>query len=200
MLRGHHMDYRGLDDDNLLKLLIANDEGALKEIYLRYWKQLYLLALKKVRSPQVTEEIVQNVIVSLWHRRKLSAINHLESYLKVAVKYQVINFIKGKLSHEKSARKLLLTDEQEECKGESVLLARELSDAIDIAIRQLPEKTRQVFRMSRFEEQSVKEIAQTMNISEKAVEYHITKSLKILRSHLKDYILLALISLRFIFI
>ena len=79
------------------------------------------------------------------------------------------------------------------------MLARELSEAIDIATRQLPEKTRQVFRMSRFEEQSVKEIAQTMNISEKAVEYHITKSLKILRLHLKDFILLQLLFLHFYF-
>lgn len=187
------MNYKGLGDDNLLHLLSANDEGALREIYLRYWKQLYFTVLKKIRSPQVSEELVQNVIVSLWDRRKSLSITNLECYLKAAIKYQVINFIKVKLSRERNSRTLLLSGESEESGGESSLLARELSDAIDVSIRQLPEKTRQVFRLSRFEEQSVKEIARKMNISEKAVEYHITKSLKILRSNLKDYILLVIV-------
>jgi RNA polymerase sigma-70 factor (ECF subfamily) len=54
-------------------------------------------------------------------------------------------------------------------------------------MKKLPEKTCEVFRMSRFENQSVKEIAVQLNLSEKAVEYHITKSLKLLRENLKAY-------------
>ncbi len=54
----------------------------------------------------------------------------------------------------------------------------------------LPEKTRHVFRLSRFDHLSIREIAANMNISEKAVEYHITQSLKTLRLYLKDYLLL----------
>jgi RNA polymerase sigma-70 factor (ECF subfamily) len=63
----------------------------------------------------------------------------------------------------------------------------ELSDAVEEAMKKLPEKTCEVFRMSRFENQSVKEIAVQLNLSEKAVEYHITKSLKLLRENLKAY-------------
>jgi RNA polymerase sigma-70 factor (ECF subfamily) len=187
------MDYTILPDDQLLRLLKESDEGALKEIYLRYWKELYITALKKIRLKEVAEELVQNVIVSLWDKRMVSIVRNLESYLRVAIKYQVINFIKGKIHHETKCQDLLSLEDHEQCKGESGLLARELSCAIDNAIRVLPEKTRQVFRLSRFEEQSVKEIAQAMNISEKAVEYHITKSLKILRVHLKDFILFQLL-------
>ena len=99
-----YMDYTVIHDDHLLRLLKASDEGALKEIYLRYWKELYLIALKKIRSNEVAEELVQNVIVSLWDKRKITTIRNLEGYLKVAVKYQVINFIKGKIHQEKIRR------------------------------------------------------------------------------------------------
>lgn len=75
------------------------------------------------------------------------------------------------------------------CAGtESSLTFHELSQAIEKAIATLPEKTRQVFRLSRFDHLSIREIATNLNISEKAVEYHITQSLKTLRFYLKDYL------------
>jgi RNA polymerase sigma-70 factor (ECF subfamily) len=184
------MDYSIIHDDHLLRLLKASDEGALREIYLRYWKELYITTLKKLRSREVAEELVQNVIVSIWDKREISSIRNLEGYLKMAIRYQVINFIKGKIHHEKNHSDIIPVETADQFKGESGLLARELSEAIDNATKQLPEKTRLVFRLSRYEEHSVKEIARSMNISEKAVEYHITKSLKILRLHLKDFIFL----------
>jgi RNA polymerase sigma-70 factor (ECF subfamily) len=69
------------------------------------------------------------------------------------------------------------------------LLVQELDTAIDRAIGQMPEKTQTVFRLSRFERQSNKEISHVMNLSEKAVEYHIKQSLKTLRIYLKDFML-----------
>ena len=63
----------------------------------------------------------------------------------------------------------------------------DLQKAVEEAMKQLPEKTLEVFRMSRFEEKSVREIAEIMKLSEKAVEYHITKSLKVLKEHLNQY-------------
>ena len=63
----------------------------------------------------------------------------------------------------------------------------DLSEAIDKAMKKLPEKTSRVFQLSRFENQSVKSIAKELHISEKAVEYHITRSLKVLKDNLWAY-------------
>ena len=52
----------------------------------------------------------------------------------------------------------------------------------------LPEQTRRIFIMSRYEQMSVKEIAEKQQLTPKSVEYHITKSLKVLRVALKDYL------------
>jgi RNA polymerase sigma-70 factor (ECF subfamily) len=54
----------------------------------------------------------------------------------------------------------------------------------------LPNKTKTVFQLNRLEGRSIPEIAAALNLSEKAIEYHLTRSLKKLRVHLKDFILI----------
>jgi RNA polymerase sigma-70 factor (family 1) len=183
------MDYELLADEQLLKLLKSNEEAAFKQIYSRHWKRLFIVAVKKVRVKEIAEELVQNIFVGLWHKRKESEVKNLHAYLLCAIKYQIINYIHSCISKEKHLRHALLSAKLEDNTCENVLLIHELSAAIDGAILQLPQKTQQVFRLSRFENHSIKEISAQMNISEKAVEYHITQSLKLMRLHLKDFLL-----------
>jgi RNA polymerase sigma-70 factor (family 1) len=189
------MDYRLLSDEGLLKLLKTSDEAALKEIYLRYWKDMYFVALKKVRIKNIAEELVQNLFVSLWANRETAGIRQLRNYLSKAIKYQVINFLKSKILRERYTLESSLCVSREENNCESTLLTHELSQAINNAIRKLPEKSQQIFRLSRMENHSIKEIARHLNISEKTVEYHITRSLKIMRIYLKDFIEINLVLL-----
>lgn len=182
------MEYKILSDELLIKLLKANDDAALKEIYLRYWRPLFCLALSRVRMREAAEELVQNIFLALWEKRQTSEIFKLECYLKTAIKYQVINFLKSKVLAKNYVAYRTQQAVESEISGESVLLMHELNTAIDNATTQLPPKTQLVFRLSRMENRSVREIAQALNISEKAVEYHITQSLKMMRQHLKEFI------------
>jgi len=75
---------------------------------------------------------------------------------------------------------------QAELTDETVQFA-DLSKAVEEVMKKLPEKTCEVFKLSRFENQPVKSIARQLNLSEKAVEYHITKSLKVLQEQLRIY-------------
>ena len=186
------LDYRLLSDDLLTKLLKTSDETALKEIYLRHWQSLFQAALRKVRVKEIAEELVQNIFVSLWDRRAIQSIEQLSCYLHTAIKYQVINYLKSKILDKKYLLHAVQQSASEDNSCESALLTHELSLAIDHAIRELPPKTQLVFRLSRYENRSIREISQSMNISEKAVEYHITQSLKIMRLHLKEFILFEL--------
>jgi RNA polymerase sigma-70 factor (family 1) len=193
------MEYRLLTDEILIKLLKGGDEDALKEIYYRHWKPCYLHAIRKIRLKEAAEELVQNLFVGLWERRETLQVQDLQAYLHVALKYQVITYIRASIVREKYMRSAKLqgaaADTADTCRAseaESALLLHELSGAIETAIVRLPEKSRLIFRLSRFEHRSNKEISQSMAISEKAVEYHITQSLKLLRTHLKDFIFLFL--------
>ena len=191
------MDYKLLADNVLLKLLKISDELAYKELYLRHWRKLYRSAVSKTNSKEVAEDIVQIVFTDLWDRRESHQINNLTAYLETAVKYQIINYIKSAISKRTQYAGFGELQKSEEESADLPLLMQELNTAIDKAISQLPQKTQTIFRLSRFEKQSNKEISRMMDLSEKAVEYHITQSLKSLRFFLRDFILVDFILLLF---
>ncbi|MDX1936825.1 MAG: RNA polymerase sigma-70 factor [Flavihumibacter sp.] len=187
------MDYRLLADEILIKLLKADDEAAFKEIYNRYWKQLFNAAYYRLVSKEAAKEILQNLFLHIWEKRSSLTIGNLESYLHVAVKNRVINYIESVLVQKKYQQHIKETWSNQSIETEATVQYNELYLAFQKAIQQLPPKTRDVFKMSRMEHLSVKEIAQQLNISEKAVEYHITSSLKTLRINLKDFMVSGLL-------
>jgi len=192
------MDYRLLADEVLLQLLKISDALAFKELYLRYWKNLYNSALNKINSKEIAEDIVQTVFTDLWDKREKHAIQNISAYLETSVKYQVINYIKSVISKKAHLSTIGEKQKAEENNTDLLLLVQELNTAIDKAINELPQKTQTIFRLSRLEQHSNKEISLIMNLSEKAVEYHITQSLKSLRSYLKDFILFDLLLIFFL--
>lgn len=75
----------------------------------------------------------------------------------------------------------------EACNPEDIF-STEVQQIITDTLALLPEQTRRVFEMSRFENKTNREIAEELQITVKGVEYHITKALKPLRVSLKDYL------------
>jgi RNA polymerase sigma-70 factor (ECF subfamily) len=184
------MEYALLSDELLTKLLHAGDADAFKEIYNRYWKKLYHTALAKTHTQQIAEELVQTIFMAVWEKRATAPIEQLESYLMRAMKYKIINYIQSVLVKEKYLKVINEDIIKEENDSEALALLHELNLAIHTAIEKLPAKTKAIFKLSREENHTIQEIAQLMNLSEKAVEYHITQSLKLMRLHLKDFMVL----------
>lgn len=186
------MPHQHHSDDELLIFLRQGEPWAFEEIFLRHWHKLYLIAYSKIGSHAEAEEIVQNIFSSLWEKRKTLIIANLAGYLHMAVRNRIINQIRGKITHrrfwEYYRQFIPVTKETED-----TVMFDDLSDAVEVAVNRLPEKSRQVFRLNRLEGKSVTEIANLLKLSEKAIEYHLTKSIKQLRVHLKDFILIALI-------
>jgi len=187
------MEYRLLADEMLLKFLIISDELAFQEIYQRYWRQLYYAALSKINNKEVAEDIIQTVFTGLWEKREQHSIKNISAYLGTSVKYQVINYIKSGISKKAHLSNISESRKTEENKNELALLVKELNEAIDKAINRLPQKTQTIFRLSRFERHSNKQISRMMDVSEKAVEYHITQSLRALRLYLRSFMLVNLL-------
>jgi RNA polymerase sigma-70 factor (family 1) len=179
------------DYDNeglLLTKLRKGDAQAFEEIFRRYWKGLYMLAKSKVQSHDEAEEIIQSIFSSLWEKRRDLTITDLPSYLKACVRNRVLNLIRSNITKEKYWLHYRKFIPQEEEVTENVVHFDELDAALQEAVNALPEKSRQVFTMSRVEGRSNAEIANMLALSEKAIEYHLTKSLKNLKLRLKDYI------------
>ena len=84
-------------DYELLAAIRNDDEKAFSELFKRHWRGVHSMAYSKVRSKEVTEEIVQDLFISLWDKRGSLSINNLPSYLFTAVKHKALNYIESEL-------------------------------------------------------------------------------------------------------
>lgn len=185
-------------DQELLEAIRDDDEKAFNELFNRYWGKVHAMAYARVRSKEITEEIVQELFTSLWDKRASNTINHLPSYLFQAVKFKALNFIESRVVQEKYWNYYKAFIPQKEDATEIVVEYNDLMGAFEQGMEQLPEKSKKVFRLHRIEGWSVPEIASLLNLSEKAIQYHLTQSVKKLRVHLKNYILSCAILLEFL--
>jgi RNA polymerase sigma-70 factor (family 1) len=176
--------YKALSDNELVHLLRQDDEQALSALYLRYWDKLLSVACHRLDDPEGAEEVVQDVFFALWKRRESLDIKYsLSTYLAVAVKYRIINLM-DKQYRQRNKEKLMPAFVETETSTEEYIFEKELWERIEAAIKQLPSKCQIVFRMSREEGMSNKQIATELEIAEKTVEAHMSKAIRDIRSNL----------------
>ncbi|WP_097127092.1 RNA polymerase sigma-70 factor [Spirosoma fluviale] len=191
------MNYKSLPDELLLLYLRTGDENAFREIYLRYWKKLFSVARQKIQALDAVEELVQDIFLRLWERRDSLQIDRLDAYLFTAVRYACINHLKSTLVREKYVDYAYAHYNDASYTTDEQLDLDELMGAVEQQLNDLPEKTRQIFRLNRLEYQSVKEISTHLKVPERTVEYHISQALKSLRVYLRDYLLTGLLTMLF---
>jgi RNA polymerase sigma-70 factor (family 1) len=176
-------DYANFADEELVQLMGKDDHNAFTEIYHRYWKRLYALAYDRLRSRELAEDVVQDVLTGLWQRRGQTIIRSLPAYLATANRYAVFTQF-AKLIPVTTVEAL---PEAVQAVTDDTAQLHFLQQSMQEQLKQLPEKCRIVFDYSRNIGLSNKEIAAQLNISEKAVEKHITKALQRLRLQFRNY-------------
>lgn len=181
------MQYESLSDIDLVDLLKNDDSVAFEIIYRRYWRSLFGFVFQQLGSKEDSEEVMHDLMLSLWQNREQSNIQNLKIYLFIAARNLTNKFIKSQINLRKYREYQILHEVFESSTTEEVININDLSATIDKVMKQMPEKTAMIFKMSKIDEMPVKKIALQMNLTEKAVEYHITKSLKALRTHLQNY-------------
>jgi len=175
------------EDERLVEFLREGQISAFEEIYRRYWYKLYSIAYHQTGVREEAEELVQEVFLTVWNRRAEVIIRHLDLYLTIAIKNQVYDYIKSQISYRKYQEYLIFQEIHQYYDTDEIVNFSELTQAVEKVLSLLPEKSAEIFRRSRFENQPVRDIASSLQLSEKAVEYHITKSLKFLKENLKPF-------------
>ena len=179
-------DCMSLNDSELLRLLKQDHASAFQELYNRYWHKLYYLAHKRLKSATAAEEIVQNVFVTLWHKRKKLDIGELSPYLAASTRYAVYRHLvseKRRAEKEDAAGKRSL----KLVPGEILIDDKQLLEIVKRLTNELPEKCRLVFIYNKIEDQALPEVAEKLNISLKTAEAHLTKALRLIRSKIGDH-------------
>jgi RNA polymerase sigma-70 factor (family 1) len=179
--------FAGAESHNENDLSLQRDGmAAFEALYKKYWYQLYCVAYKYTNSAADAEELVQNLYEKIWRNRASLQVKNWGAFLMVSLRNMVIDFLRQQAVKDKflqNYKPAAATNALEDELNQEQLLV-----LIENHLHELPEKTQTIFKLSRYEHKSVKEIAGHMQLTEKAVEYHITKSLKLLRQHLRNYL------------
>ena len=187
--------YKTFTDKQLTESLKNGEEGAITEIYNRYWSKLLAITYSHTQEKQAAQEIVQNVLITLWDRRQAITIDSLPNYLAMAVKYAVFQSLQKARRRTDIARSLY--DPRAADDGQGQVDAIFLQQYINGVVEQLPEKCRLVFKYSREKGRTIPEIGRELNMADKTVEAHLTKALKTLRYALKNVGLSLLVTIFF---
>lgn len=175
------------DDNILLQRLLHGDEQAFIETYDRYWYKLFLSSYRRTKNKGAAEEIVQNLFLKLWEKRGTMAITQLENYLFSSVRNATIDFLNKQMVADKyiEYQKVYLS-RQGNTTEEMVQLVY-LEEEIEKGLHALSGKSERIFRLHRLDHWPVEKIARHLNLSEKTVHYHLTRSVKFIRSYLQEF-------------
>ena len=188
-----------ISENTVFEKIKNGDRIAFHILFRKYYQSLFLFALKFVEEEQA-KDIVQECFYELWqNRRKTEITTSVSAYLFTIVKNRCYKYLKTeqkKRIHNDHFGILLKQEElQYYTNSEKSIFEFAVRDRIEKVIINMPDKCREVFKKSRLEGFSNKEIAEEFSISIKAVEKHISKALQLFREEFKDVLSVLLILL-----
>lgn len=146
-------------------------------------------AQKYVKDFETSKEIVQDAFLRLWEKRETIDMSRpVKSYLTMVIHNKCTNHLRDNRKFDHYILDIENLLEVPEYDGADILVEEELKLKIDLSIAELPEKCREIFVLSRYENLKYQEIADKLQISVKTVETQMSKALHHMRIRLAEFI------------
>ena len=183
-------------DEQLLQQMAVGNRQAFSEMYKRYWEDLFITAAKALRGKEEAADVVQDVFLSLWNRRnELKLQGSIAAYLHTSVRYKCIHYIEKNITRRDYLVQLAeVTISASSPNAEINLHLKEMQQTIKKAVAKMPPKMQEVYKLSRQEHLSYKEISDYMSISVETVKKHIQHALQLIRKDLGPYLFILIIT------
>ncbi|MFV0377400.1 MAG: RNA polymerase sigma factor [Mangrovibacterium sp.] len=167
----------------LLHNLKSGDHNAFEQIFEQYCERLFQFSFSYLKSKEAAEDVVQEVFIKVWKNRNgIKTDASFQSYLfKITLNTVREHFNKLSRSFELKHELVLGLTENDQNPDE-VLDYQHMLDELEGLIDKMPEKRKEAFVKKKIEGKSLKEVADEMKVTTKAVEYHITEAMKFLKA------------------
>ena len=168
-----------MTEKELIQGLRKSSTAAYKQLFLGYFSIIRRFLLRMLGDDEQAKDIAQNIFLKVWlNRESLDESRSIKSYLYVLAKNEALNHIKrnSRVTHLDG-----VTDASDDNGPQLTAEFNETSRIIRQRVENMPDRRREVFRLSRMEHLSNKEISEMLNLSVRTVEKHIELALKDIR-------------------
>lgn len=176
------------NEKQLFEQIAHGDDAAFTIIFHHYNRRIFPFVLKMIKSEFMAEEIVQEVFMKLWRKREsLASVENPNAYLFSMATNRTLDQLK-KISNETrlirevtQAMRNIHSDSIEEWMD-----GKETEHLLHEAISQLSPQRQLVYKLSRQQGKSYKQIAEELNISPKTVQSHLVEAVSSIKHYLQN--------------
>jgi RNA polymerase sigma-70 factor (ECF subfamily) len=159
-----------------LKDLKKGDRKAFEAVFLSYFDRVKRFIAGLVRYEEDAEDLAQDIFAKIWTGRETLDTNlSFHSLLYVMARNAAFNYLKHKLVQINYAEEYIQPEEADT--PEKQMFAKEIALLTEMALNRMPEKRREIYRLSRNQGLSNDEIANRLNVSKKTVENNLSMAL-----------------------
>jgi RNA polymerase sigma-70 factor (ECF subfamily) len=176
-----------ISDNDLVRRIRQHDKDAFKSLYDRYSRKIYFFSLKQLNNTFEVEELVQSVFINVWESREsLNPESSVKSYIyKAAVNY-IINHLRKETIHVRYIKSESDKGEKYSDNTYEQVFFHDLERSINSIVETLSSQQQKIFRLNRDEGLPYEEIARQMDLSVRTVENQMYRSVKMIRTILKE--------------
>ena len=179
---------QGINERELLEKIAAGNGSAFKELFHLWRDKLYFFVLRITQSPEMAEDILQDVFVKIWTKRAtLNTIRHFDAYIYKMSQNQAISGMKRAAQETLILSELKKGPEASALVTDDLVIHRELSKKFQTILHKLPTQQRLVYTLTHIHGLNHDEVAQQLKISASTVKNHMTRALFTIRQELTQH-------------
>ena len=161
------------------------DDNHFRDFYLKQVQAATNFAYYKCGDDEAALDLVQDAFTKIWENCSKIDFTKAKTYLFTSINNLFLNTIKHQkvvLQYAKEAPNLDTNNQS----PEYLLEEEEFKQKLTTAIASLSEAQREVFLLNRIDGKKYREIAELLDISQKAVEKRMSGALQILKSQIEN--------------
>src|ERR1700754_297897 len=175
-------------DHELLLQLMSGSHEAFSIIYHKYWRKIFVYTYDRLKDIKQSQDIVQDLFVSLWERKEQLHVDNLNAYLYASARYAVLKVVDAQQAeaHFFTSLQHLSLDVSA---ADHQMISAELLGAFRALVEKMPSQRRKIFQMRHEENLKTREIAEALGISQKTVQNQLLTSYQQIRTLLTRVLL-----------
>lgn len=172
------------DEKRLLLLISQDDTEAFSALFQQYKDKVYTIALKLTGSTFISEEVVQDIFMKLWIKRKtLPEVEHFNAWFSTIIRNHLFSLIKKQAARENRENAFANKAPSFYNNADQYILLKETEELLEKALYTLPPQQQKIYRLVKESGMKKEEVASRLNLSTETVKAHLSKAIKNIRTY-----------------